>query len=66
MSGTWILYQQYAKKGYTRTRTYRVGEKIAALHTCWTQKGRLFLYRLLKEQAGVLPVIERDCGICER
>ena len=47
--GTWLLYQKYAKKGYTHTRTYRVGEKVAALHTCWTQKGRLFLYEFLEE-----------------
>ena len=57
MSGTWLLYQQYANKGYTRTRTYRVGEKIAALHTCWTQKGRLFLYEFLKD-FGILPLME--------
>ena len=57
MAGTWILYQQHAKKGYTRTRTYRVGEKIAAMHTCWTQKGRLFLYEFLKD-FGILPVME--------
>ena len=57
MAGTWILYQQYAKKGYTRTRTYRVGEKIATRHTCWTQKGRLFLYEFLKD-FGILPMME--------
>jgi phage antirepressor YoqD-like protein len=42
--GTWLLYQKYSGWGYTQTRTYRVDEKISAIHTCWTQKGRLFLY----------------------
>lgn len=57
MAGTWLLYQQYAKKGYTHTRTYRVGENVAAIHTCWTQKGRLFLYEFLKD-FGILPLME--------
>jgi len=58
VSGTWLLYQQYAGKGYTQTRTYHVGEKTTAMHTCWTQKGRLFLYETLKSW-GVLPLIEK-------
>ena len=57
ISGTWLLYQKYADMGYTQTRTYYVGEKIAALHTCWTQSGRLFLYEQLK-RIGILPMIE--------
>ena len=55
--GTWLLYQKYANHGYTQTRTYRVGERVAAVHTCWTQKGRLFLYEFLK-QYGFLPLVE--------
>jgi len=56
--GTWLLYQSYAGRGYTQTRTYHVGEKTSAMHTCWTQKGRLFLYEALKS-CGILPLIEK-------
>jgi prophage antirepressor-like protein len=58
IGGTWLLYQEYAGKGYTQTRTYHVGESISAMHTCWTQKGRLFLYETLKSW-GILPLIEK-------
>jgi len=44
IAGTWLLYQAYAGKGYTHTHTYNVSENTSAMHTCWTQKGRLFLY----------------------
>ena len=57
LGGTWSLYQKYAKNGYTHTRTYHWGERESTLHTCWTQKGRLFLYEFLKD-FGILPVIE--------
>ena len=66
MAETWLLYQKYADQGYAHSQTHVLDNGITIVSTCWTQKGRLFLYRLLKEQAGVLPVIERDCGICER
>lgn len=57
IAGTWLLYQDYADKGYTKTRTYHVGENTAVMHTCWTQKGRLFLYEFLKD-FGILPLME--------
>lgn len=66
MAETWLLYQKYADQGYAHSQTHVLDNGTTIVTTCWTQKGRLFLYRLLKEQAGVLPVIERDCGICER
>ena len=66
MAETWLLYQKYADQGYAHSQTHVLDNGTTIVTTCWTQKGRLFLYQLLKEQAGVLPVIERDCGICER
>ena len=56
---TWLLYQQYAECGYTQSRTYAIDENRSVMHTYWTQKGRLFLYDLLKSE-GILPVIEQE------
>lgn len=61
-SGIWILYQQYADKGYTSTKTHNYngndGRQHCKVHTYWTQKCRLFIYDLLKAD-GILPTIER-------
>lgn len=58
----WILYQKYAEMGYTSTKTHshpgKDGDVHATVHTYWTQKGRLFIYSLLKEN-GILPMVER-------
>lgn len=56
---TWLVYQQYAECGYTQSRTYAIDENRSVMHTYWTQKGRLFLYDLLKSE-GILPVIEQE------
>lgn len=58
----WLLYQKYAEKGYTSTKTQTFagtdGNTHTSVHTYWTQAGRLFIYDLLKAD-GVLPTIER-------
>lgn len=51
--GVWLLYPEYAKMGYTSTKT--VNGKI---RTYWTQKGRLFIRNVMKGQ-GIAPMIER-------
>ena len=60
---TWLLYQDHSPMGYTTSKTHNyvnsINQQCSKLHTCWTQKGRLFIYDLLK-QSGVLPLIERD------
>ena len=59
-SGTWLLYQKYAQMGYTKSETYIDEETgFSKLNTKWTQKGRLFIYDLLKSN-GHLPLIERE------
>ena len=65
MADTWLLYQKYADQGYTQSQTHVLDNGTTIVNTCWTQKGRLFLYKLLKERAGVLPVIEREYCKCE-
>lgn len=60
--GIWLLYQKYAEQGYTSTKTQTFsgndGEIHTKVHTYWTQKGRLFIYDLLKA-SGILPLIEQ-------
>lgn len=61
VGGTWELYQNYAGNGYMHCNVFvtRSGENKAL--TCWTQKGRLFLYEFLKG-FGYIPSIEQKKG----
>ena len=62
-SGQWLLYSKYHGMGYTHSETVDIvrsdGRPDIKMNTKWTQKGRLFLYNLLKEN-GVVPVIEQN------
>lgn len=55
----WLLYAKHQDKGYTQTTTHVIDADKARISTKWTQKGRLFIYELLKNE-GILPVIERE------
>ena len=60
--GQWLLYKKYHSNGYTHSETFNIthkdGTPDVVMNTKWTQKGRLFLYKKLKEH-GYLPMIER-------
>jgi len=51
---TWVLYAPYTDLGYTLSKTYLVDGVQVAIHTCWTQAGRLFIFNRLQEH-GILP-----------
>jgi Rha family phage regulatory protein len=59
----WLLYATYHDKGYTHSDTFEFtrknGVKDVSMTTMWTQRGRLFLYELLKEK-GITPIIEKE------
>ena len=62
-SGQWLLYHKYHGMGYTHSETIAFtrsdGREDTTMETKWTQKGRLFIYEMLKEKEGLLPMIER-------
>lgn len=61
MNEQWVLYAKYQGNDYVHSTTFIIkcegGDRVK-MQTEWTQKGRRFLYELLKEQ-GILPVVER-------
>ena len=62
-SGQWLLYSKYHNMGYTHSKTIDItrsdGRPDIVMETKWTQKGRLFIYELLKDK-DILPVIEQS------
>lgn len=60
--GVWLLYIQYSAQGYAQTNTVtyqdKDGKYHSKLHLKWTQKGRLFIYDILKSK-GILPICEQ-------
>lgn len=51
VGGQWILYKPHMRKGFTKSHTISIEQRCGrkdVMTTKWTQKGRLFLYELLK------------------
>lgn len=59
-----VLYHKYASYGYTSTKTHTYLGSDGATHSSepcmyWTQKGRLYIYELLKYD-GILPLVVQE------
>lgn len=59
----WILYAEHLGQGYVQSKpvtiTHTGGYQSVKYNTEWTQKGRIFLYDILKKN-NILPLIETD------
>ena len=68
-SGQWLLYSSHHNKGLTHSETINIkrsnGKPDVKMNTKWTQKGRLFIYDLLKVKKDILPIIEREVQPCK-
>jgi prophage antirepressor-like protein len=62
-SQQWFLYSKYQNKGYTHSKSTQIlrGNGTVGFKntTEWTQKGKAFIYKKLKDN-GILPLIERS------
>jgi len=60
----WYIYNKYAANNYikyeTIVRQNSNNEDFTITHMKWTHKGRIFVYNFLKDNFGILPLIERE------
>jgi anti-repressor protein len=61
-NGEWLLYSKYQAKGYTHSGIYELPNGNTKTYMKWTQKGRLFIYTLLKRK-GIVPTIEKSLAL---
>ena len=60
-SGQWMLYADYARKGYAKSRTHTHYDAEGDLHTrtylVWTEEGRRFIHWLCSDEEIVIPFL---------
>lgn len=65
VNSQWVLYTPYNQMGYVHSETFipdnSTSGKVVTT-TKWTQKGRIFLYEILKKN-DVLPMIEKGVAV---
>ena len=58
-SGQWMLYADYARKGYAKSRTHTHYDAEGDLHTrtylVWTEEGRRFIHRICSDEEIMIP-----------
>ena len=60
-SGQYMLFADYARKGYAKSRTHSYYDPEGEMHTrtylVWTEKGRKMIHRLCKSEEIFIPFI---------
>ena len=60
-TGQYMLYADYARKRYARTRTHTHYDTEGELHTrtylVWTEEGRRFIHRICHDEEIVIPFL---------
>jgi prophage antirepressor-like protein len=60
-SGQYMLYKDYAHKGYAKNRTHSYYDGEGCMHTSvylvWTEEGRKFIHRLMSDEEIIVPFI---------
>ena len=58
-SGQWMLYADYARKGYAKSRTHMhydaEGDLYTRTYLVWTEKGRRFIHRICSDEEIMIP-----------
>ena len=69
-SGQWLLYADYARKGYAKSRTHTRYDAEGDLHTTtylvWTERGRRMIHRICKTEELMIPFLLSDIEIINR
>lgn len=60
----WYMKAPYAKAGYRDSETLTLERGLTVVNHFWTQKGRNFIYDVLKK-SGIVPVAERESMMAE-
>ena len=62
-SGQYLLYADYARKGYAGSRTHSYRDHDGEMHTrtylVWTERGRRFIHRIVKTDETIIPFFEK-------
>ena len=60
-SGQYLLYADFARKGYAKNRTHSYYDAEGELHTrtylVWTERGRKFIHRVCKTEEIMIPFL---------
>lgn len=63
-SGQWLLYKRHQDKGYTKTHTHHFyknnGSVGTNIQTVWTEKGRMFIYSIIKVDSEYLTELGKE------